>query len=43
MDSWEVLEVVEEVPTDLVPLYDQMMQQSQYLKRKTRSSAGSCL
>jgi hypothetical protein len=34
VDSWEVMEVVEEVPSDLVPLYDRMIQQIQRLKRK---------
>jgi NACHT domain len=34
VQSWDVLQVVEEVPTDLVPLYDRMIRQIQQLKRR---------
>lgn len=34
VDSWDVLQVLEEVPADLNPLYDRMMRQVQQLKRK---------
>jgi hypothetical protein len=33
VESWDVLQVVEEMPADLVPLYDRMIQQIQCLKR----------
>jgi hypothetical protein len=34
VQSWDVLQVVEEIPTDLVPLYDRMIRQIQLLKRR---------
>jgi hypothetical protein len=34
VDSWDVLQVLEEVPADLHPLYDRMMTEVQQLKRK---------
>jgi hypothetical protein len=34
VESWDVLEVLQEVPSELEPLYDRMMQQVQQLQRK---------
>ena len=34
VDSWDILQVLEEVPADLNPLYDRMMRQVQQLKRR---------
>ena len=33
VESWEIIQVIEEMPTDLIPLYDRMIKQIQSLKR----------